>query len=83
MTSLNRSVMTASSHDDLSVVFAVLFGFIASAVQIRLVICDIFKNCFIFEEKILKEIRLSENSSILLEIQFFFFFLNNGGQKLH
>ena len=29
MTSLNRSVMTASRHDDLSVVFAVLFGFIA------------------------------------------------------
>ena len=39
-----------------------------SAVKIRLVICDIFKNCFLFEVKILKEVRLSENSSILLGI---------------
>ena len=39
------------------------------------------RNCFIFEVKILKEVRLSENSSILVEIRFFLFFWNNGGQK--
>ena len=35
------------------------------------------RNCFVFNVKILKEVRLSENSLILFEIQFVW---NNGGQ---
>ena len=36
------------------------------------------RNCFMFKEKILKEVRLSDYSLILLEIQFVW---NKGGQK--
>ena len=65
---LQKALFCSVSKLCMANINAVLLRSKTSAVQTRLVICDIFTNCFLFEVKILREVRLSENSSILLGI---------------